>query len=120
MQRHLALPAIRSGQGAPAQHLVDAKGNWDEVRDDVWVYDVNEFGTLHGPLSFGYGWNLGDMTWAGRNPTWFGPELQFGHLMGNRFAEQVLIIKTAWGGRSLDVDFRPPGSGGTVGRSTPR
>ena len=97
------------------QHLVDAKGNWAEVRDDVWVYDINEFGTLHGPLSFGYGWNLGDMTWAGRNPTWFGPELQFGHLMGNRFAEQVLIIKTAWGGRSLDVDFRPPGSGGTVG-----
>jgi hypothetical protein len=27
----------------------------------------------------------------------------------------VLIIKTAWGGRDLYEDFRPPSSGGTVG-----
>ena len=97
------------------KHLVDAKGNWAEIRNDVWVYDISEFGSIHGPLSFGYGWNLGDVNWAGRNKMWFGPELQFGHLMGNKFDNQVLIIKTAWGGKSLDVDFRPPSSGGTVG-----
>jgi len=27
----------------------------------------------------------------------------------------VLLIKTAWGGKSLSVDFKPPSSGGTVG-----
>jgi hypothetical protein len=97
------------------KHLVNAKGEWAEVRDDVWVYDIGEFGTLHGPLSFGYGWNLGDMSWQGRNKMFFGPEVAFGHLVGERFAEQVLIIKTAWGGKSLDVDFRPPSSGGSVG-----
>ena len=28
------------------KHLVDAKGDWAEVRDDVWVYDINEFGPV--------------------------------------------------------------------------
>ena len=46
---------------------------------------------------------------------WFGPEMQFGHLMGEQFDNQVLIIKTAWGGRDLYKDFRPPSSGGEVG-----
>jgi len=90
------------------KHWVDATGNWAEKRDDVWVYDVNEFGSRHGVLEFGYGWALGSREW-------FGPEMQFGHLMGNHFDNQVLIIKTAWGGRDLYKDFRPPSSGGTVG-----
>ena len=87
---------------------VNAKGEWAEGRDDVWVWDVNEFGNRHGRLEFGYGWNLGSRMW-------FGPEMQFGHLVGDQFDNQVLIIKTAWGGRDLYKDFRPPGSGGTVG-----
>ena len=87
---------------------VNAKGEWAEGRDDVWVWDVNEFGNRHGRLEFGYGWNLGSRMW-------FGPEMQFGHLLGDRFDNQVLLIKTAWGGRDLYKDFRPPGSGGTVG-----
>jgi len=90
------------------KHWVDAKGEWAEAREDVWVYDVNEFGSRHGRLEFGYGWNLGSRMW-------FGPEMQFGHLMGDQFDNQVLIIKTAWGGRDLYKDFRPPGSGGTIG-----
>ncbi len=44
-----------------------------------------------------------------------GPELQFGHVMGDFFEEPVLLIKTAWGGKSLYKDFRPPSSGGEVG-----
>jgi hypothetical protein len=90
------------------KHLVDAKGNWAEAREDVWVYDINEFGVAKGSLSFGYGWNLYDKAW-------FGPELQFGQVMGDYYKNQVLIIKTAWGGKSLMVDFRPPSSGGEVG-----
>jgi hypothetical protein len=45
----------------------------------------------------------------------FGPELQFGHVLGDYFENQVLLIKTAWGGKSLYEDFRPPSSGGKVG-----
>jgi len=90
------------------KHWVTANGDWAEKRDDVWVYDVSEFGSRHGALAFGYGWNLGSREW-------FGPELQFGHLLGNHFDNQVLIIKTAWGGRDLYKDFRPPRSGGAVG-----
>ena len=41
----------------------------------------------------------------------FGVELQFGHVVGDRLAEQVLLIKICWGGRSVRFDFRPPSSG---------
>jgi len=44
-----------------------------------------------------------------------GPELGFGFVLGDYFEEPVLLIKTAWGGKSLYQDFRPPGSGGQVG-----
>jgi hypothetical protein len=35
--------------------------------------------------------------------------------MGEFLTNQVLLIKTAWGGKSLYKDFRPPSSGGQVG-----
>ncbi len=88
-------------------HLKDAKGNWT-VRDDVWVrYQREDQPLLAGPLALGFSVH-GDAHH-------FGPELQFGHVVGDQFPEQVLIIKTAWGGKSLYVDFRPPSSGGKVG-----
>jgi alpha-galactosidase len=40
-----------------------------------------------------------------------GPELGFGWIVGDRFKEPVLLIKCAWGGKSLAVDFRPPSAG---------
>ena len=42
-----------------------------------------------------------------------GPELGFGHVLGTFHGEQVLLIKTAQGNRSLGFDFRPPSSGRT-------
>ena len=74
------------------KHWVDANGDWAERRDDVWVYDVSERGSRHGVLEFGYGWNLGVREW-------FGPEMQFGHLLGNHFENQVLIITSSRMGR---------------------
>ena len=41
----------------------------------------------------------------------FGPELQFGHVVGDHLKQRVLLIKVAWGGRSLRFDVRPPSSG---------
>ena len=45
----------------------------------------------------------------------FGPELMFAFQIENYFQDPVIIIKTAWGGKNLAVDFRPPSSGGTTG-----
>ena len=41
-------------------------------------------------------------------PGSFGPELGFGVTFHELVDEPVLIIKTAWGGKSLHTDFRPP------------
>ncbi|MEM9368510.1 MAG: sialate O-acetylesterase [Planctomycetota bacterium] len=66
------------------------------VRHDVWINYLDR----RGGLSVGFG-----------NPErCFGPELNFGHVMGDHFDEQVLIIKTAWGGRALAKGFLPPSS----------
>jgi hypothetical protein len=94
-------------KGAMFRHLKDADGKWT-VRDDVWVrYQRENAPLLAGPLTFGFS-VYGD-------PHHFGPELQFGHVMGDFLKNQVLLIKTAWGGKDLNVDFRPPSSGGQVG-----
>ena len=40
-----------------------------------------------------------------------GPEFTFGIYMQKFLDEPILIIKTAWGGKSLHTDFRPPSAG---------
>jgi len=89
------------------RHLKDDKGQWT-VREDVWAWYKPENGPVKsGPLTLGF------TVYGGRHH--FGPELEFGHVMGDYFGNQVLLIKTAWGGKSLAKDFRPPSSGGEVG-----
>jgi hypothetical protein len=89
------------------KHLKTADGKW-ATRDDVWVQYQRGDGDLKvGPLGLGYS--------AYNDDHHFGAELQFGHVVGDGIKNQVLLIKTAWGGKSLDVDFRPPSSGGQVG-----
>jgi alpha-galactosidase len=46
----------------------------------------------------------------GRGPK-IGPEFTFGIYMRKLLDEPILIIKTAWGGKSLHTDFRPPSAG---------
>jgi Carbohydrate esterase, sialic acid-specific acetylesterase len=41
----------------------------------------------------------------------FGPEVAFGFTMYEHLNEPIMIIKTAWGGKSLNTDFRPPSAG---------
>ncbi len=89
-------------KGPLLRHLKDDKGQW-VVRDDVKI----SFRGRSGGLTIGY-------TGYGGS-SHIGPELQFGHVVGDYFEEPVLLIKTAWGGKSLFKDFRPPSSGGTVG-----
>jgi len=65
-------------------------------RNDVWINYLDR----RGDLTVGYG-----------SPGCIGLELQFGHIMGDHYEEPVLLIKTAWGGKSIGRDFRPPSSG---------
>ena len=75
------------------KHLVDADGQWI-ARDDVQIWYLQR----HGNLTPGFGFREG----------YIGPELGFGHVVGEAFEEPVLLIKLAWGGKSLAQDFRPP------------
>ncbi|KAG7358260.1 carbohydrate esterase / alpha-galactosidase [Nitzschia inconspicua] len=95
-------------------------GNWT-IRKDVWVtynrehyLDVHNHVGQYGPLYPGYGGDPGDQDQQ------MGPELGFGwtlaeSLNGPKQEQQILLLKLAWGGRSLAVNFRPPSSGGTTG-----
>jgi hypothetical protein len=80
---------------APLFKHLRADGQWI-VRDDVFV----KFLDRKGGLTIGYG---------SRDRT--GVELEFGTMMGNHYDEPVLLIKTAWGGHSLQKPFRPPSAG---------
>lgn len=84
------------GNGARFGPLLDGIG-W-RTRDDVWITFLDR----KGPLTVGFGARAGET---------IGPELGFGWVMGDAIDEPVLLIKCAWGGKSLAVDFRPPSAG---------
>jgi hypothetical protein len=71
------------------------------VFDNVWISYLSSDGAKKGQLTTGFG--------ADKNK--IGPELTFGIYMQKKLNEPILIIKTAWGGKSLHTDFRPPSSG---------
>ncbi|MSR48353.1 MAG: sialate O-acetylesterase [Planctomycetes bacterium] len=77
------------------------------ARDDVFVVYRTESEQKAGPLDVGFA------VYADRHH--FGPELGIGHVLGDRFDEPVVLIKTCWGGKSLAHDFRPPSAGGELG-----
>ena len=82
------------------QHLRNEDGSWQQ-RDDVQIC----FFDRRGPLQPGYGSTQNKI----------GPELGFGCCIGDTFDEPVLLIKIAWGGKSLAEDFRPPSLEGKTG-----
>lgn len=96
------LKMMRGADGKPA------------VADNAWIsyltghYEGNANGEGTGKLTAGYGAR-------GSNPTQdggkIGPEFTFGLSMDAALDEPVLLIKTAWGGRSLNTQFRSPSAG---------
>jgi len=98
-----------SKNAAQYKHLKDAKGDWT-VRDDVFVRFRNKQGVMAGGLTIGFTGYGSD-----KSRHHIGPELQIGHQLGDAVDSPVLLIKTAWGGKSLYNDFRPPSAGGEVG-----
>jgi len=94
--------ATNAGTAPRFRHLIDEAGQW-VARPDVQIWYLGRTGDL----APGFGVRDG----------YIGPELGFGQVVGDAFEEPVLLVKVAWGGRSLAVDFRPPSSGGDVGPS---
>ena len=112
MQGHAAFstfPYMLEDPATVALHdkLVDKDGT-PRVFEDVYVSLTTDYGTHQGPLTAGFG--------ARKNS--LGPELAFGATMQEKLHEPILIIKTAWGGKSLHTDFRPPSAGGSKDEKT--
>ena len=80
------------------KYLVDDQGAF-VPRDDVYYRGVVT-ATANKWLDIG----------CGASPNSIGPELGFGHMVGNLHDEPVLILKASQGNRSLGWDFLPPGS----------
>lgn len=64
-------------------------------------------GEGHGKLTAGFGSRRRPDEDGGK----IGPEFTFGITMDEAFEQPVLLIKTAWGGKSLHTDFRSPSAG---------
>lgn len=83
---------------------VEEEGAWKTL-EDVWIYFDRGDDLVKSQVTVG----------QGVNSEFIGPELMLAHELDEAFDEPILIIKTAWGGKSLAVDFRPPSAGGTTG-----
>ena len=110
MQGHAAERTLEHlGMDPKTAPLLKAIRNADgtaKVQKNVWISSIEpslESGEKHGRLTVGYGA-------GGRGPK-IGPELTFGITMQQHVAEPILLIKTSWGGKSLNSDFRPPSAG---------
>ena len=84
------------------------------VCEKVWMsyltgpYDGSANGEGLGKLTAGFGERGDRPTKDGGK---IGPEFTFGIYMEKELKEPILIIKNAWGGRSLNTEFRPPSAG---------
>ena len=81
------------------------------VCDNAWISYFTGSGDNNGEgfgkVTAGYGSRQDPAKDGGK----IGPEFTFGLTMDAALDEPVLLIKTAWGGKSLHTDFRPPGAG---------
>tara|TARA_B100000925_G_scaffold4034_1_gene3018 strand:+ start:6107 stop:7333 length:1227 start_codon:yes stop_codon:yes gene_type:complete len=71
------------------------------VSDRVYISSIADGNKRSGPLTVGFG----------GNPTKIGPEFSFGLSMAQKLDGPILLIKTSWGGKSINYDFRPPSAG---------
>ena len=98
-------PLLKMMRGADGKPTV-AEGAWISYLTGRYDGSANGEGT--GKLTAGFGARGDKPTEDGGK---IGPEFTFGLTMDAALKEPVLIIKTAWGGRSLNTEFRPPSAG---------
>ena len=80
--------------------MLDEKGN-PRVCEEVWISCLSTNREKQGQLTAGFG----------ADDEKIGPEFTFGITMAKHLKEPILLIKAAWGGKSLHTDFRSPSSG---------
>lgn len=91
-------------QTVPLLNAMRASDGSPRVCDGVWISSIGSAKEeRHGKLTVGYGAE-------NRGPK-IGPEFTFGITMQKFVEGPMLIIKTAWGGKSLHTDFRSPSAG---------
>ncbi len=93
---------------APILKQMRDAGGKPRVCENVWITSLGCGGNQYsdmlektGKLTAGFG----------ATDSKIGPEFTFGIYTEKMLKEPVLIIKTSWGGRSLNTDFRPPSAG---------
>lgn len=85
-----------------------------KVCERAWISSIgcgkDEKEEQKGKLTAGFG--------ASQNGPKIGPEFTFGLTMEKFTDAPILLIKTSWGGKSLNTDFRPPSAGPYVFNET--
>ena len=112
MQGHAAISTFDSMADDPKtapilKEMRNADGT-PRVCEKVWISSIGCLGDAYTDLQE----QTGKLTTGfGAPEDKIGPEFTFGIYMEKALNEPILIIKTAWGGRSLHTDFRPPSAG---------
>lgn len=86
--------------------LVDDQGKWTVRKDVRYVHVMDQRGGDYKNLEK---FRIMSNDWLRVNGN-FGPELGFGHVMGQVLDEPVIVLKACIGNRSLGWDLLPPGS----------
>ena len=94
------------------QSMLNEQGDY-RTCDRVWISSLNgkmrtTGGEGFGKLAPGYGNRKNSPSVPGEC---IGPEYTFGITMEKNYDGPILIIKAAWGGHSLCVDYRSPSAG---------
>ena len=96
---------------APLLKQMRGEDGKPRVCDHVWISYLTGAGEKNGEglgkLTAGFGSRRNPAEDGGK----IGPEFTFGLALDAALDEPVLLIKTAWGGKSLYYDFRPPSAG---------
>ena len=102
------------GMDPATKPLLEEMQNADgtpKVCERVWISSIGcADAEQTGKLTTGFG--------ASNNGPKIGPEFTFGIYMEKFTDAPILLIKTAWGGKSLNTDFRPPSAGPYVFNET--
>lgn len=115
MQGHAQVRTFEHlGMDPATKPLLDEMVNTDgspRVLDRVWISSIGSSDTEQtGKLTAGFG--------ASQNGPKIGPEFTFGITIEKYSRGPILLIKTAWGGKSLNTDFRSPSAGPYVFNET--
>lgn len=108
MQGHAQVRTFEHiGMDPATKPMLDLMQNPDgapRVCERVWISSIGCAEEVQtGRLTAGFG--------ASNGGPKIGPEFTFGLYLEKYTDAPILLIKTSWGGKSLNTDFRPPGAG---------